>query len=90
MLYQRTIYNICNSSKTPEELLGKLKEKNIPYELCEGSVVKNLDGEAIGKCLCNIDLGLVDDSYYAEDYYGYDIFEMDKPFKYFFYSKCES
>ncbi|SDJ30427.1 hypothetical protein SAMN04487760_1054 [Lachnospiraceae bacterium G41] len=90
MLFQRTIYNICKVSKSSEELIEKLKEKKIPFELCGGCFVKNLDGEVIGRCLCNIDLGKIDSSYYAEEYNGYDIIEMDKPFKYFFYSKTET
>lgn len=32
MLYQRTIYNICNSSKTSEEIKEKLINKGIPFE----------------------------------------------------------
>lgn len=91
MLYQRTIYNICSSSKTSEEIKEKLRNKSIPFEEYEDERgVFNLDHERIGRVAFMIDLGMVDKTYYQEDYYGYEIIEMNKPFTYFFYSKVES
>ena len=91
MLYQRTIYNICNSSKTSEEIKEKLRNKSIPFEEYEDERdIFNLDHERIGRVAFMIDLGKVDESYYSKDYFGYEIIEMNKPFTYFFYSKVES
>lgn len=91
MLYQRTIYNICNSSKTSDEIKQRLKEKSIPFEEYKDERgVFNLDGELIGRVAFMIDLGKVDEECYKEDYYGYNIIEMNKPFTYFFYSKIET
>ncbi len=91
MLYQRTIYNICNSSKTSEEIKEKLRDKSIPYEEYEDERdIFNLEHERIGRVAFMIDLGKVDKSYYSKDYFGYEIIEMNKPFTYFFYSKVES
>ena len=91
MLYQRTIYNICNSSKTSEEIKEKLINKSIPFEEYEDERdIFNLDHERIGRVAFMIDLGKVDESYYSKDYFGYEIIEMNKPFTYFFYSKVES
>ena len=91
MLYQRTIYNICNSSKTSEEIKEKLRNKSIPFEEYEDERdIFNLEHERIGRVAFMIDLGKVDESYYSKDYFGYEIIEMNKPFTYFFYSKVES
>ena len=92
MLYQRTIYNICNSSKTSEEIKEKLIKKGIPFEEYKEDErgVFNLDHERIGRVAFMIDLGKIDESCYGDDYFGYDIIEMNKPFTYFFYSKIES
>lgn len=91
MLYQRTIYNICNSSKTSEEIKEKLRNKSIPFEEYEDERdIYNLEHERIGRVAFMIDLGKVDESYYSKDYFGYEIIEMNKPFTYFFYSKVES
>ncbi len=91
MLYQRTIYNICSSSKTSEEIKEKLRNKSIPFEEYEDERdIFNLEHERIGRVAFMIDLGKVDESYYSRDYFGYEIIEMNKPFTYFFYSKVES
>ena len=91
MLYQRTIYNICNSSKTSEEIKEKLINKSIPFEeYTDERDIFNLEHERIGRVAFMIDLGKVDESYYSKDYFGYEIIEMNKPFTYFFYSKVES
>ncbi len=91
MLYQRTIYNICNSSKTSEEIKEKLRNKSIPFKEYEDERdIYNLEHERIGRVAFMIDLGKVDESYYSKDYFGYEIIEMNKPFTYFFYSKVES
>lgn len=90
MLYQKTIKNICENSKSREEIKEKLKEKNLPFEECDNKDIVNTKGDVIGKVIISIDLGKIDESFYGDDYYGFEICEMYKPFTYFFYSKLES
>lgn len=91
MLYQRTIYNICNGSKTSDEVKEKLIKKSIPFEEYgdECGVFDDKHGR-IGRVAFMIDLGKIDESCYAEDYFGYYIMEINKPSTYFYYSKIES
>ena len=90
MLYQRTVSNICKSCKSKEEIKRRLEEKKILYVENDYKEFVNKSGEVIGKLIITIDLGEIDRSYYAKDYYGYEIFEMYKPYTYYFYSKMES
>ena len=94
MLYSKTILNICKSSTNCEEVRKKLWEKHVPFEehkKGEMPVSDPISGKITGRVAFTIDLGKLDRSFYADDYYGYHIIEEYKgPHSGFHYVKLET